>query len=43
MSVPSSIRIEIGSDGANVLKLNMGLLFAKNGRILMFRGLLPQN
>ena len=29
MSVPSFIRIERGSDGAHVLKLNKGLLFAR--------------
>ena len=29
MSVPSFIRSERGSDGAHVLKLNRGLLFAQ--------------
>ena len=29
MSLPSLIRIERGSDGVHVLKLNKGLLFAR--------------
>ena len=43
MSVPSFTRIERGSDGAHVFKLNKGLLFAqKRANIDVSRSTVPK-